>query len=483
MRVLIVDDDALNLQILTSLIERRGHVVVQASDGHEALDVARRSPPDALLTDVFMPGMDGFQLCMAWRRDPQLADIPFVYYTSMFTSAADERFALRLGADALLRKPLEADVILGTLEKAVTGSLPRERPAEADEFDVFAEYTHRIVERLEEKVAELDESNRMLLQANEMQSALVECSPLGIVLMDTHCSVRLWSPAAERIFGWTGAETVGVFNPLVHGDPATEAALRDLIDSGGAIHDLELERQRSDGASIAVSLSAAPMMGDSGHADAILAMVLDVTERRRGEHDLQAAVRQAERAMDASVHVISKIVEKRDPYTAGHEERVAALAVAIGQYMGLEESKLRELRTAAQVHDVGKVSVPTEILTKPGRLTSPEWEMIKLHPLVGVDILKTVDLGWPLADIVGQHHERLDGSGYPDGLRAGAILLEARILAVADVVEAMSSHRPYRPARGIAQALAEIERHRGTLYDADVVDACIAVCDDLSFTL
>lgn len=483
MRVLVVDDDRLNLQIIGSLLQRRDHEMIPARSGEEALGLARKSPPDVLLTDVFMPGMDGFQLCMAWQRDPVLSEVPFVFYTSMFTSPADERFALRLGADALLHKPLDNEQLLDTLERAASGAFRDRRAGEADGFDAFGEYTERIVERLEEKVRELDEANRMLLQANEMQSALVECSPLGIVLMDADCSIRLWSPAAENIFRLPSAEIVGVYNPLVHGDPVTEAALRELVVTGGSIHDLELERRRSDGVPIVVSVSASPMMDTDGEVTSLLAMVSDVTERRRDAEDLERAVERLEYAMDSSVQVISKIVEKRDPYTAGHEERVARLAVAIGRHMGLAEEKLRELHTAGQVHDVGKVSVPTEILTKPGRLTSPEWEMIKLHPLVGVDILKTVDLGWPLADIVGQHHERLDGSGYPDGLSSDAILLEARILAVADVVEAMSSHRPYRPARGLEEALAEITTNRGKLYDPDVVDACLAVCEDPAFAL
>ena len=408
-----------------------------------------------------MPGMDGFQLCMRWRRDPKLAAIPLVFYTSMFTSAADERFALRLGADALLTKPVDGDVLLDTLEAAAAGALSPARPssAEEDEFDVFSEYTQRIVDRLEAKVTELNETNEMLMQANEMASALVECSPLGVALLDAECNVRLWSPAAERVFGWTPDETVGDLQPAR--PRATRASRRRCASCSSPAapsRTSQLPRLRSDGSSMVLSLSAAPVMDGDDRPAQILTLFGDVSERTRNDEELERAVHRLERAMDASVHVISKIVEKRDPYTAGHEERVARLAVAIGERMGLGGEKLRELHTAGQLHDVGKVSVPTEILSKPGKLTGPEWEMIKLHPLVGVEILETVDLGWPLAAIVGQHHERLDGSGYPDGLREGGILLEARILAVADVVEAMSSHRPYRPARG---------HRRGALRDHD----------------
>jgi HD-GYP domain-containing protein (c-di-GMP phosphodiesterase class II) len=246
---------------------------------------------------------------------------------------------------------------------------------------------------------------------------------------------------------------------------------------------MELVRRRSDATTFVMSLSASRVLDADGEASGILAMFSDITERKQSEQDLEAAVTRLERAMNGSVRVISRMIEKRDPYTAGHEERVAGLAVAIGEHMGLGEQNLRELRTAGAVHDVGKISVPTEILAKPGKLTPPEWEMIKVHPSVGLEILEAVDLGWPLAEVVSQHHERMDGSGYPAGLVGEQILLEARILAVADVVEAMSSHRPYRPARGVDEAMAEIRANRGVLYDGAVVDACLAVVEQGRFVL
>jgi PAS domain S-box-containing protein len=484
MRVLVVDDDELNRRIVESVLMRRGHEVVTVSSGEAALRAAHEAPPDNVVSDVFMPGMDGFRLCMLWRKDPALADIPLVFHTSMFTSAADRAFALRLGARALLTKPMDPEKLLDAIEAAASAvgeSAPGLLPD--DEFAALSEYTDRIVERLEDKVAELNEANTSLVQSTEMQSALVDCSPLGIAMMDGDCSLRLWSPAAERIFAWTSADVIGVFNPIVHGDRATAAILKGLLETGETITDMELVRRRGDAATFVMSLSAARVMDADGEASGILAMFSDVTERKQSEQDLEAAVSRLERAMNGSIRVISRMIEKRDPYTAGHEERVAGLAVAIGQRMGLDEQNLRELHTAGAVHDVGKISIPTEILAKPGTLTPPEWEMIKVHPAVGLEILEAVDLGWPLAEVVSQHHERMDGSGYPAGLVGENILLEARILAVADVVEAMSSHRPYRPARGVDEAMAEIRLNRGRLYDGAVVDACLAVVERGEFLL
>ena len=174
-------------------------------------------------------------------------------------------------------------------------------------------------------------------------------------------------------------------------------------------------------------------------------------------------------------------VEMNDPFTAGHQRRVANLARAIATEMGLSRERVDGMRMAGFIHDLGKLSVPGEILSKPGRLTEIEFNLVKTHPQVGYDILKRVESPWPVAQIVLQHHERIDGSGYPTGLRGDEIMLEARILAVADVVEAMSSHRPYRPALGIDRALEEISRNRGLLYDPSAVDACLKVFTEKGF--
>jgi len=182
-----------------------------------------------------------------------------------------------------------------------------------------------------------------------------------------------------------------------------------------------------------------------------------------------------------SVALLAAIVEMRDPYTAGHQRRVAEIAVAIAHVLQLTETQIEGIHLAGVVHDVGKIQVPAEILSKPGGLTDIEFMLIKEHARNGYELLKTVDYPWPIAQIVLQHHERLDGTGYPQGLKGDEILLEARIIAVADVVESMTSHRPYRPGLGIDVALAEIEKNRGVLYDPQVVDACIKLFRELDY--
>jgi len=190
-----------------------------------------------------------------------------------------------------------------------------------------------------------------------------------------------------------------------------------------------------------------------------------------------------QKALDGIVRATALTVEMRDPYTAGHQKRVADLACAIAGECGLSEDQIEGIRMAGIIHDLGKISVPAEILSKPSRLTPNEFNLIKEHPEVGYDILKGLDFPWPIAKMVLQHHEKFDGSGYPQGLSGDEILVEARIITVADVVEAMASHRPYRPGKGIKKALAEIVKYKGIHYDPEIVDACIKIFKEKKFTM
>ena len=204
-------------------------------------------------------------------------------------------------------------------------------------------------------------------------------------------------------------------------------------------------------------------------------------ECKRAEEELKQTLEKLQKTLVSTVQAMSQTVEIRDPYTAGHQRKVAELAYTIATEIGLPKEQINWLYLTAIIHDIGKIYVPAEILSKPGRLSKFEFDIIKAHAQVGYDILKVIEFPWAVADIVLQHHERLDGSGYPNGLSDDNILLEAKVIAVADVVEAMASHRPYRPALGIDKALEEISRGRGILYDADVVDACLKVFTEKGF--
>ena len=213
----------------------------------------------------------------------------------------------------------------------------------------------------------------------------------------------------------------------------------------------------------------------------IIALSHEITDRKRAEKQLQDTLGSLRKAVGATIQVMVSAVEARDPYTAGHQLRSADIARAIATEMGLSQDRIDGIRIAGSVHDIGKLSIPAEILSKPTKLSELEFSLIKEHVLSGYEILKNVESPWPLAQIVYQHHERMDGSGYPRHLKGEEILMDARILAVADVVEAMSSNRPYRPALGEDAALKEIENNRGTLYDTGAVDACLRVFREKDF--
>jgi putative two-component system response regulator len=201
------------------------------------------------------------------------------------------------------------------------------------------------------------------------------------------------------------------------------------------------------------------------------------------ETELKATLKLLRRALGASIEALAAAAEARDPYTAGHQRRVANLAQAIATEMALSTDDIEAVHMAGAIHDIGKIRVPSEILNRPGKLTDIEMQLIRMHPEVGYEILKLIDFPWPVAEIERQHHERLDGSGYPRGLRGDEILMPARIIAVADVVEAMTSHRPYRPALGLDAALDEIVKGKGILYDASAVDACVRLFRERGFKL
>jgi putative nucleotidyltransferase with HDIG domain len=208
---------------------------------------------------------------------------------------------------------------------------------------------------------------------------------------------------------------------------------------------------------------------------------LEVSERKKTQEELTQSLDRLQRALQSSINATAKMVELRDPYTATHQQKVARLAAAIAEEMGLSQTQVKYIEMAAIVHDIGKIYIPAEILSRTGKLTELEYEMMKTHVQGSYDILKTIDFPWPIARIVYQHHERMDGSGYPDGLKGEEILLEARIIALADTVEAMSAHRPYRPALGIEAALEEITRNKGRLYDSRVVKACVFLFQEKNF--
>ncbi len=322
-------------------------------------------------------------------------------------------------------------------------------------------------------ITERKRSDQVLRESEQRFRSLVEQSLAGIYIIQD-ARLAYVNPQFAAIFGYESSKELLGIDPLTLVAEQDREMVAEKLRSrlGGAQGSMNytFAAVRKDGRRIFVGVHGTP--ASHGGRPAVIGLIQDVSEKKQADEQIQRHVKELEVAFMNTIEVATSLVDMRDPYTAGHEKRVGQISAAIGAQLGLDAHVIEGLRISGFIHDIGKIIVPAEILSKPGRLSAAEFELIKGHPKAGYDILKKVDFPWPLADVAYQHHERMDGSGYPRGLRGEEILLEARITAVADVIEAMSSHRPYRPSIGLEGALREIERGRGTSYDSIVADAC-----------
>lgn len=284
------------------------------------------------------------------------------------------------------------------------------------------------------------------------------------------------NPAIIRLFGYKSRYEIMKTKVIDHyHNPNDRVRLHEKISRQGYVKDEEVIFKRKDGSTFIGSISSVAIKNEDGSIIFYDGVLEDITERKTAEQKLKESYDKLRRIVNGTVHALASTTEKRDPYTAGHQHRVAQLACAIAREMNMSEDDIEGIRVSGIIHDIGKIYVAAEILNKPVALKEIEMELIKTHCHAGYEILKTVEFPWPVAETVLQHHEKLDGSGYPRGLKSNAIIRSARILTVADVVEAMVSHRPYRSALSLEEAFNEISSNRNRLYDEDVVEACIRV--------
>jgi PAS domain S-box-containing protein len=316
-------------------------------------------------------------------------------------------------------------------------------------------------------------SERAAAETLTLLETLLSSAPVGIAFVDRECRLVRMNAMLAGMGGGLVEDQLG--RTIAEVAPAhwsrIEPLLRRVLDTGESVLNID------------VSTGAGADQGGAHHVlgnyyplrldDEIIGVgiiVVDITEHYEAE-------KERNELMQAAIGAIAATIDARDPYTAGHQRRVADISAAIATELGLEKNELDGIRLAATIHDIGKIGVPAEILNRPSKLRPAEWELLKTHPRTAYDIIVGIEFPWPIAQTILQHHERLDGSGYPNGLYGDEILLGARIIAVADIVEAMTAHRPYRPARGLDLALAEIRDGRGIRYDTAVVDACLHLCE------
>ncbi|MCL5962390.1 MAG: PAS domain S-box protein [Chloroflexi bacterium] len=457
LRVLLIEDSEADAALLLTQLRMGGYDLTseRVDTLAEVAEAVERQEWDLILSDYSLPGFNGLAaLALVQERG---VDLPFIIVSGKVGEGMAVA-AMKAGAHDYITK----------------NNLTRVLPAiERELGDAKARH----------------ERKRALQDLKESEArfrTIFEASALGISLMDNYGRVMESNPALQKMLGYSSEELrTRPFAEYTHPDDiAINSTLFQELHSGQRQqYQVEKRYVRKDGQIAWARLTASIVPGTEGPDCLAIGMIEDISERVQAREHLKKSLEQLRQTLNGFIQAIAVTVEMRDPYTAGHQQRVARLATAMAEEMALPEDQIEGIHLAAVVHDIGKICIPTEILSRPGRLTAIESDMIKTHAEIGYSILMPIDFPWPLAKIVHEHHELMDGSGYPQGLKGDNILLEARILVVADVVEAMASHRPYRPALGMGAALQEISEHRGVLYDPDVVSACLKIIREKRFDL
>ena len=469
--ILVVDDMPDNLRLISDVLQAEGYAVRVAPGGEMALQSVRTRLPDLILLDIKMPDLDGFEVCRRLKADPASRDMPVIFLSAL-REHEDKLRGFELGAVDYITKPFVAEEVLARVRTHLA--------------------LHNMQQELERQVAErtralrtLSAGNQAVVHAEDVDQLLrAMCAAIvdeggyraaWVMLDDGHqhqCggSAAVPPQACSELLG--GAHRVD--GPVLLTPPGWRIGQILCACGAGTALVLPVLNGRRDMGQLVVF---ADEVGSFSQAREIELLSEMAGELGYGVATLRTREVQA-RSFAQTIEALAATIEVRDPYTAGHQQRTTTIADAIGRRLGLDEERLKGLLIAGTVHDIGKISVPASILSKPGRLSEAEFAIIKRHPQTGYEILKGIEFPWQVAEIIHQHHERMDGSGYPQGLKGEEILPEARILAVADVLEAISSHRPYRPALGTEVAVAELKKQRGTQLDGEAVDACLQLLEE-----
>ena len=464
--ILIVDDDESTCKTLSLIFGNKGYEIETAKTGREALDKAQGRFFNVALLDIKLPDMDGVELLAPLNRmHPDMVMIMVTAYASLETVLQ----ALNEGASAYITKPLHMHEVLAAVKEA----LEKQR---------LVMENRRLYQEAQRELAERKRAEEVLRESEERYRTLFESATEGILVADLETQeLKYANPAISRMVGYSAEELKEMGLSDIYPKDLLEYVVSEI--EAQARGEKALSRNipclRKDGMIIYADIKIVKTIMDGRACNIVF--FSDVTERKLAEEQRKQSTEKLLEAMRETIRAMAITVEIRDPHTAGHQWRVASLATSIATEMGLPKELIQGIYMAGIIHDIGKIYVPAEILSKPGRLNEIEMSMIKRHCQAGYDILKNIEFPWPIAQMVLQHHERMDGSGYPQGLLGKDILLEARILAVADVVEAMASHRPYRAALGIDKALEEISQNREILYDTEVVETCLKLITEKGF--
>ena len=451
LRVLMVEDSENDMLIILRELRRGGYDPdwerVETAEGLKG--ALEKQSWDVILADHRLPRFSDIEALKLIRE--QGLDLPFIIVSGTIGEEAAVE-AMKAGAHDYVMK----------------GNLARLVPVVGRELQ---EAEGRRKRR---------EAEGKILQAKEEWERTFDSIPDLIAIVDHEYRITRVNRAMADRLDLTPREMIGsCCYELFHGLQSPIAFCpHEKVSGDGKQISFEFYEPRLGGHFL---LTASPLCGIGSDQAGVIHVFRDITDRKQAEKKIIEEAEKLEKALAGIIQAMAATVEAKDPYTAGHQRRVADLAQAITDEMGLSEDQINGVRMAGVIHDLGKISVPAEILSKPTQLTEIEFSLIKVHPQTGYEILKEIEFPWPIAEMVWQHHERINGSGYPQGLKGEEILPEAKILAVADVVEAIASHRPYRPAHGIETALEEIAKQKGILFDPEVVEVCLRLFRENKF--
>ena len=539
-RILVVDDQEQNLYLLESLLEGHGYQVIEATNGAEALALARSDPPNMIIADILMPVMDGFSLCQEWHKDERLKNIPFVFYTATYTDPKDEELALSLGAARFIIKPVETEEFISILRQVIaeveSGVVTAQQKSLYDETTYYKMYNESLIRKLEDKMLQLEVTNHTLEEEiTQRMQAEVEITRLfeesrrrlnqvealhSIELaisasMDLRTTLNVLLKHVESLLEVDAADILlFIPNPpqfkfsagrgfrtdaIEHANIRLGASFagRAALERKTVIVSGELPAQADrDFSKLYEKEGFLAYMGAPLIAKGQIKGVLEVYHRSPHQsesewlHLLETLASEAAIAIDnsqlfaglqqsnielalayhATIAGWSRAMDLRDKETEGHTQRVTDLTLKLAGAMNINEPELVHIRHGALLHDIGKMGVPDNILLKEDALTDEEWEKMRQHPVFAYEMLLSIQYLQSALDIPYCHHEKWDGTGYPRGLRGQEIPIAARIFAVADVWDAITSDRPYRKGWSKEEALKYIREQSGKYFDPQVVD-------------
>ncbi|MCK4449768.1 MAG: response regulator, partial [Anaerolineae bacterium] len=433
-RILIVEDSLVQVARLKNLLQERGYWVTVATNGQEALAAAREREPDLIISDIIMPGMDGYEMCQAIKHDGVLRDIPVILLT-VLSDTKDVIRALKAGVDYYLTKPYYENHLLSQVESALARPVRQKNDGAEEDLEVaFGGERHVITsdrqqilnlllstydnavqqnqkliktqrelqkmnEQLQQEIIDRKQAEGEIRRLKDFNEGIVQNMAEGIAVEDAEGCIIFVNPAAADLLGYSPEELVGQhWTAIVPSDqhPSVQAAHERRMHGEADRYELQLVRQ--DGTLVPVLVSGSPRI-EEGRFAGTLTVFTDITEHKQVEEELQRSLDRLRRTFDETVNALASAIRTRNPYTAGHQRRVTQLACAIANEMGLPEEQIEGIRVAGLIHDIGKISVPLEILSNPDGITELEYGIIKAHPQIGYDVLKTVEFPWPVAQI------------------------------------------------------------------------------------